>query len=136
MTEARRTYSIFLSSPGDVQLERGRAQTVVDRLNAEHPGQPIFALVRWEQSYYSASGTFQGQIPNPGEHDIAVFIFWKRLGSELPPEFNRADGTTRTGTEFEFEQARDARERNPDGLPDILVYRNTKNLIQRRNRGF
>jgi tetratricopeptide (TPR) repeat protein len=129
MTEARRTYSIFLSSPGDVQLERNRAQTVVDRLNAEHPGQPVFALVRWEQSYFSASGTFQGQIPNPGEHDIAVFIFWKRLGSELPPEFNRADGTTRTGTEFEFEQARDARERNPAGLPDILVYRKTEKIL-------
>jgi tetratricopeptide (TPR) repeat protein len=129
MTEARRTYSIFLSSPGDVQLERNRAQTVVERLNAEHPGQPIFALVRWEQSYYSASGTFQGQIPNPGEHDIAVFIFWKRLGSELPPEFNRTDGTTRTGTEFEFEQARDARERNPEGLPDILVYRKTEKIL-------
>jgi tetratricopeptide (TPR) repeat protein len=129
MTEPHRTYSIFLSSPGDVQLERNRAQTVVDRLNAEHPGQPIFSLVRWEQSYYSASGTFQGQIPQPGEHDIAVFIFWKRLGSELPPEFNRADSTTRTGTEFEFEQARDARERNPDGLPDILVYRKTEKIL-------
>jgi len=54
-----------------------------------------------------------------------VFIFWKRLGTDLPPAYNRSDGTARTGTEYEFEEARDARERRPDQLPDVLVYRKT-----------
>src|SRR5271154_4952315 len=113
------TFRIFLSSPGDVLPERDRAQAVIERLNAERPAQPLFLLTRWEQSYYSASASFQDQILTPGEHDIVVFIFWKRLGTDLPPAFNRVDGTSRTGTEYEFEQARDARERSADQRPDI-----------------
>jgi tetratricopeptide (TPR) repeat protein len=124
-----RTYRIFLSSPGDVFPERSRARAVIDRLNSEHPGQALFSLTRWEESYYSATGTFQDQIASPGEHDIVVFIFWKRLGTDLPPFYNRVDGTSRTGTEYEFEEARDARERRPDQLPDILVYRKTAKVL-------
>jgi tetratricopeptide (TPR) repeat protein len=124
-----RIYRIFLSSPGDVLPERNRARAVIDRLNSEHPGATLFALTRWEESYYSATGTFQDQIASPGEHDIVVFIFWKRLGTDLPPFYNRADGTSRTGTEYEFEEARDARERRPDQLPDILVYRKTAKVL-------
>jgi hypothetical protein len=116
-------YRIFLSSPGDVLAERNRAAAVIDRLNAEHPGQPMFSLTRWEESFYTATTTFQDQITSPGEHHLVVFIFWKKLGSDLPPQYNRADGTSRTGTEYEFEEARDARERRVDNLPDIIVYR-------------
>src|ERR1700722_7883047 len=105
--------------------ERARAQAVVDRLNAEFPGGALFSMTRWEQSYYSATETFQAQVKSPGEHDIVAFIFWKRLGTDLPSAYNRPDGTARTGTEYEFEEARDARERRDDHLPDILVYRKT-----------
>ena len=122
-------YRVFLSSPADVYPERNRAQSVIERLNAEHPGEPVFALTRWEESYYSATGPFQAQILSPGEHDLVVCIFWKRLGTELPPPYNRADGTARTGTEYEFEEARDARERRGDQLPDILVYRKTARVL-------
>jgi tetratricopeptide (TPR) repeat protein len=120
-----RVYRVFLSSPGDVLPERDRAQAVIERLNAEYRGGSLFSLTRWEQSYYSATGPFQDQIPNSGEHDLVVFIFWKRLGTDLPAAYNRPDGTSRTGTEYEFEEARDARERRADQLPDILVYRKT-----------
>ena len=125
----QRSYRIFLSSPGDVMAERNRAQAVIERVNADHPGTALFSLTRWEQSYYSATGAFQDQIPSPGEHDIVVFIFWKRLGTDLPPRYNRKDGTSRTGTEYEFEDARDARERRDDQLPDILVYRKTAKVL-------
>jgi tetratricopeptide (TPR) repeat protein len=125
----RRCYRIFLSSPGDVMAERNCAQAVIERLNAQHPGAPLFSLTRWEQSYYSATGPFQDQIASPGDHDIVVFIFWKRLGTDLPPRYNRKDGTSRTGTEYEFEEARDARERRDDQLPDILVYRKTAKVL-------
>jgi len=126
---AEKIYRIFLSSPGDVLAERNRATAVIDRLNAEHPGQPVFSLTRWEESFYTASKTFQDQIMSPGEHDLVVFIFWKKLGTDLPPQFNRPDGTSRTGTEYEFEEARDARERRGDNLPDILVYRKTAKIL-------
>jgi tetratricopeptide (TPR) repeat protein len=122
-------YRVFLSSPGDVQQERERAQAVIDRINSANPAAPVFALTRWEQSYYTATNTFQDQIDSPGNHDVVVFIFWKRLGTELPPAYNRADGSSRTGTEYEFEIARDAREHRSDHLPDILVYRKTEKIL-------
>jgi tetratricopeptide (TPR) repeat protein len=126
-------YRIFLSSPKDVSAERDRAQLVIDRLNAEHPGEPLFSLTRWEHDYFTAQEGFQTQISapgrGPGDHDLVVFIFWKRLGTDLPPQYNRVDGTTRTGTEYEFEEARDARERRADQLPDILVYRKRAKVL-------
>ena len=128
-------YRVFLSSPGDVLPERDRAQAVIERLNAEYRGGSLFSLTRWEQSYYSATGTFQEQIPNSGEHDLVVFIFWKRLGTDLPAAYNRPDGTSRTGTEYEFEEARDARERRADQLPDILVYRKTAKVTFNEETG-
>jgi tetratricopeptide (TPR) repeat protein len=123
-----RKYSIFLSSPKDVLTERDRAQAVIDRLNAEH-GSTLFSLSRWEHSYYNASLPPQGQIASPGEHDLVICIFWKRIGTDLPPAYDRPDGTSRTGTEYEFEEAREARERRKDGLPDILVYRKTEKVL-------
>jgi len=118
-------YKVFLSSPKDVRPERDRTETVIARLNAEHPGAALFSLTRWENQPYLADRTFQDQILSPGAHDLVVFILWKRLGTDLPSAYNRADGTARTGTEYEFEQARDAREKRADQLPDILVYRKT-----------
>ncbi len=50
-----------------------------------------------------------------------VCILWKRLGFELPPDYRRADGTTPTGTEYEFEDAMQAA--RSKGSPDVLVYR-------------
>jgi tetratricopeptide (TPR) repeat protein len=126
---ADRIYRIFLSSPADVRSERDRVQLVIDRINAEMQDGPVFSLTRWEESYYSATADFQDQILSPGKHDLVVFIFWKRLGTELPPAYNRADGASRTGTEYEFEEARDAREHSAEHLPDILVYRKTAKIL-------
>jgi tetratricopeptide (TPR) repeat protein len=126
-------YRIFLSSPGDVSEERNRAQIVIDHINADQVGGPVFSLTRWEDGYYAAHDNFQSQLiaagKGPGDHDLVIFVFWKRLGTALPPEFNRVDGTSRTGTEYEFEEARDAREKRADQLPDILVYRKTAKVL-------
>jgi tetratricopeptide (TPR) repeat protein len=124
-----RNYRVFLSSPNDVLAERDRAQLVIERLNSEHPEGELFSLSRWEHAYYHASSPPQGQIPNPGEHDIVICIFWKRIGTDLPSVYDRPDGTSRTGTEYEFESAREARELRQDGLPDILVYRKTEKIL-------
>jgi tetratricopeptide (TPR) repeat protein len=122
-------YKIFLSSPNDVLPERDRAESVIERLNAEQGANPLFALSRWEHAYYHASAPPQGQIPSPGEHDIVICIFWKRIGTDLPPAYDRPDGSSRTGTEYEFEEAREARERRQDGMPDIIVYRKTEKVL-------
>jgi tetratricopeptide (TPR) repeat protein/energy-coupling factor transporter ATP-binding protein EcfA2 len=122
-------FKIFLSSPSDVLPERDRAQEVIERLNAESSTSELFSLSRWEHAFYHASSPPQGQIPNPGDHDIVICIFWKRIGTDLPPAYDRPDGTSRTGTEYEFEEAREARERRQDGHPDILVYRKTAKVL-------
>jgi WD40 repeat protein len=117
------TYRVFLSSPTDVETERDRAVVVVDRLNAERIDHPQLKLVRWELEYYGADATFQEQIPKPSQCQLVVCIFWKRIGSELPEQYVRPDGTIPTGSEYEFEEALQAAAGHPEKLPDVLVYR-------------
>ncbi|MBK8908474.1 MAG: AAA family ATPase [Rhodospirillales bacterium] len=116
---------IFLSSPGDVAAERNRADDVIRKVDADLWDVDL-EVVRWEERPYSAVSTFQAQIDKPSECDLVVCIFWKRLGTVLPPEFNRPDGSARTGTEFEFEDACVAARTRPEKIPAIFVYRSTK----------
>lgn len=124
LSQRRTGYRVFLSSPTDVEAERDAVKRAVDRINADHPGRPAFELIRWEDAYYTADSTFQHQIPRSSECDLVVCVFWKRLGSDLPESFRRPDGTLPTGTEFEFEEALRAATKDPEKVPDILVYRN------------
>lgn len=114
-------FKVFISSPSDVEAERGRCDAVLERLNAEFADRFRFVGIRWEKSFYTADKTFQAAIPTPSSCDVVVCILWKRLGSELPPDYNRPDGTSRTGTEYEFEEALEAALQGE--MPDILVYR-------------
>lgn len=113
-------FRIFISSPSDVFAERERVERVITRLNGEFGG-GLLEAIRWERSYYTAAKTFQDQIALPSETDLVICILWKRLGFELPPEYVRPDGTTPTGTEYEFEDAMAAA--RAKGTPDVLVYR-------------
>ncbi|MFO1148284.1 MAG: ATP-binding protein [Alsobacter sp.] len=120
-----RKVSIFVSSPSDVMAERERVDHVVARLNASLRGSVVLETVRWEQGYYRADSTFQAQIVDPASCQIVVAIFWQRLGTPLPPGFETMpDGRPYpSGTIYEMVKAVEACRRNPDGLPDVLVYR-------------
>ena len=51
-----------------------------------------------------------------------ISILWSRLGTKLPKDFTRADGSRYdSGTEYEFEEAIEGFKSN--GKPDLLVYR-------------
>ncbi len=113
-------FRIFISSPSDVFAERERVERVIVRLNGEFGGS-LLEAIRWERSYYTAAKTFQDQIPLPSQTDLVLCILWKRLGFELPADYRRPDGTTPTGTEYEFEDAMHAARAR--GTPDVLVYR-------------
>ena len=113
-------FRIFISSPSDVFAERERVERVIVRLNGEFGGD-LLEAIRWERSYYTAAKTFQDQIPLPSQTDLVLCILWKRLGFELPADYRRPDGTTPTGTEWEFEDAMQAARAR--GTPDVLVYR-------------
>jgi tetratricopeptide (TPR) repeat protein len=119
-----KTLRFFISSPGDVFEERALAGRVIERLQSEYTGRVVLESVRWEHEPLLATSTFQQQIANPSEADVVVAVLWSRLGTPLPAQFTRPDGSRfESGTEYEFEEAVAAFRRN--GKPDLLVYRRT-----------
>jgi WD40 repeat protein len=126
--------TIFVSSPGDVEHERRITQRILDQLANE-----FSAVARIEPFFYEhepllAHDTPQAQINaviRPSETDIVVCILWSRLGSRLPRQFTRPDGSPyNSGTEYEVEDALEARkqrqaEHGELPRPDLLVYRKT-----------
>ncbi len=119
---------IFISSPGDVELERQVARRVIAQLQAEFGGNPPIEPYFWEYEPMRLTVDFQGQIPRTSTFDIVVCILWSRLGTPLGPQHRRPDGTAyQSGTEFEFEDA--AESAKARGVPDLLVYRNRNDPI-------
>jgi tetratricopeptide (TPR) repeat protein len=118
------TIRIFISSPGDVFEERTLAQRVIERVQAEFTGRAVLEPVFWEHEPLLATDTFQTQISMPSEADVMVAILWSRLGTRLPKDFTRKDGSRyESGTEFEFEDAVEGFREH--GKPQLLVYRKT-----------
>ena len=119
-----RKLQFFISSPGDVCEERALASRVIERLQSEYIGRVVLEPVLWEHEPLVATSTFQAQIVKPSDTDVVISILWSRLGTKLPEQFRRADGSRyESGTEYEFEEAIEGFRRN--GKPDLLVYRKT-----------
>jgi DNA-binding response OmpR family regulator len=119
---------VFISSPSDVEAERARAKRVIDRLNEELAGKVYMLPVLWEDEPLRASETAQTQIVAPRDTDIYIGIFWARMGTMLPEDICRPDGTRYgSGTEFEFEDALAGHEEKK--RPEILVYRRTSQPV-------
>src|ERR1700726_3680218 len=147
-----KTIKVFVSSPGDVQLER----TIADRLIraiAEELGIPVCVqysnLLRdsellesgitsiepesgelilcpyfWEYQRFSPELGYQDQIPNTAGFDLVICILWSRLGTKLHPSFQMPDGSEpRSGTDFEIAWAAAQRKKTP-GVPQLHVYQN------------
>jgi hypothetical protein len=118
-------YRVFISSPGDVGPERAIAQAVTERLQFEFRGQVEVETYLWERSLLRATDTFQAQIVDIQEADLAIFILWSRIGTPLPlDQFSRPDGSQfNSGTEYEFERAREGYDKTQS--PEILCYLKT-----------
>jgi hypothetical protein len=116
---------VFVSSPGDVGAERAVALAVAERLQLEFRGQVQFETYLWERSLLRATDTFQAQILDIQQADLALFILWARVGTPLPLEqFSRPDGTGyNSGTEYEFERALHGFEQC--NSPEIFCYLKT-----------
>ncbi|HEV7671722.1 MAG TPA: ATP-binding protein [Thermoanaerobaculia bacterium] len=125
-----KTIRIFIGSPGDVHEEREKARRVVNTLQREFEDRMLLELVTWEDMALSAADSFQigieEKLRTQFPIDIAIFVFWWRLGSPLSEVILRHDGTPyRSGTEREFdfmlERVKENRRNQHEG-PDILVY--------------
>jgi DNA-binding response OmpR family regulator len=129
-----RKLTVFISSPGDVIPERRALKRILEQLNREFSGKLFLIPVLWEEEPLLASETFQSQIHPPCETDIYIGIFWSRLGSPLPKDITREDGSRYlSGSEYEFEDAMTGFDAN--GKPDLLVYfKNAEISISLTNR--
>lgn len=113
---------VFISSPGDVIPERRILREIINNLNKELADEVFLKPVFWEDQPLLAHETFQAQIEPAEDSHIYVGIFWSRLGSPLPANITRKDGSTYdSGSEYEFETAKQGHE--VSGYPKMLVYR-------------
>ena len=126
---------VFLASPGDVADERGLAIKVIDDLQYAPglTGKIATHTVAWDKP---AEGTpmlatmtpqeaIIAQLPKPSECDFVVVILWSRIGTPLPPEWVKPDGSRYlSGTEWECLEAMEAAERY--GKPEVLIYYRTE----------
>jgi energy-coupling factor transporter ATP-binding protein EcfA2 len=125
-----KTVRIFIGSPGDVHEEREKALKVVKTLQREFEGRMILQPVTWEEMPLSAADSFQvvieDKLRTQPPIDIAIFVFWWRLGSPLNETFTRRDGSPyQSGTEREFDfmlELVEENRRNQSKGPEILVY--------------
>lgn len=122
-----RTIRVFISSPSDVRPERLIAERIVAKLAREFVHHFAVEAVLWEREPLTAHAHFQDGIVPPRQTDIVLVMLWSRLGVPLPEANYRGaiSGAPVTGTEWEFEDALDARLRSADRLPDLLLYRKT-----------
>jgi WD40 repeat protein len=119
---------IFVASPGDVGQERLIARRVIDRLQGEFQNVIEIIPILWEHEPLRATAHYQEELMNPSEADIVVSILWSRLGTRLPGQFVREDGSSfASGTEWEFEVSADSFKKT--NKPDILVYRKTQMVL-------
>ena len=125
-------YRIFLASPGDVRDERELARAVIEQIRAERAfrGRFDLACIAWDQSgaevAMEAGLTPQEAIkrglPKPSQCDLVIVILWSRIGTPLPADYTKPDGTAYlSGTEWEYHDAITARQ--GFGKPTVWVYR-------------
>ncbi len=128
------TLKVFVSSPGDVREEREIVGRVVERIEARYWNFVRLDSVLWESELVRATGHFNEEIVRPSECDVVLSVLWRRLGSLMPPQFLKADGTRfQSGTEWEIEDAvagYEARRRaKAEGkseetpFPDVVIFR-------------
>ncbi len=126
-------FRVFLASPGDVPLERKLAREAITHISSERRfrGRIDIEIIAWDQPGVAVAmeagltpqeAIAQG-LPKPEDCDLAVIVFWSRIGTQLPAGFElKEDGTPYlSGTEWEYLNALKGFRSN--GKPAVWVYR-------------
>ena len=136
MTElVERKFKIFLGSPGDVGEERELARKIIERIRGERAFRDRMNLqiIAWDQSgvevameaAYTPQKAIELGLPKPSECDLCVFILWSRIGTRLPTDYRKPDGSAYlSGTEWEYWDALQAA--RDHGRPAVWLYRCTE----------
>jgi hypothetical protein len=131
---ARPSLRVFVSAGADVVEERQLVREVADELNRDpllHDA-PKLEIASWANSptHLPLSVTLTPQeaikrgFYRPSECDVLIVILWSRMGTPLPDDFHKANGTRYlSGIEWEYEDAYNATPR-----PDIVVFRRTEEV--------
>ena len=115
MSEKNTVLKVFVGSPTDVDGLHRDAIDVVQKLNGSGllPGGITLQPESWLHNVYSKNArltpqqAFNKGSTEPSNCQACVFIFWKRVGTELAPgSFEPNDaGSNPTGTLWEFYNA-------------------------------
>lgn len=124
-----RRLRVFIASPGDLEAERLRLQSVIDELNRSswaHEHELTLECLRWETHAQPEMGRAQQVILNqlsPDTWDVFIGVLWLRFGSEtgaVRPDMSSFG----SGTEEEFESAYSGWKTS--NRPHIMIYRCTR----------
>lgn len=126
-------FRIFLASPGDVPLERKLVREAITHISNERRfrGRFQIEIIAWDQPGATVAmeagltpqqAIAQG-LTQPKDCDLTVVVLWSRIGTQLPPDFERKeDGTPYlSGTEWEYLNALKGYQTN--GKPAVWIYR-------------
>ena len=116
-------YRIFLASPGDVRDERELARAVIEQIRLERAFRERVNLeiIAWDQPGVAVAmeagltpqEAIKRGLPQPSQCDLVVVILWSRMGTPLPAEYTKPDGTAYlSGTEWEYRDAITAAQRS------------------------
>jgi hypothetical protein len=124
-------FRIFLASPGDVDEERNHVRSVIEQLRGERAfrGRIGLECIAWDQPGVAVpmeavltpqKAIMQG-MPKPSDCDLVLIILWSRIGTPLPSDYLKSDGTRYlSGTEWEYQDAITAF--HEKGRPQIWLY--------------
>jgi formylglycine-generating enzyme required for sulfatase activity len=140
MSQSPRVIRVFISSPGDVNDERSLARSVIKDLRHPAIQEKLVSLraVAWDDpdqrtpmlATLTPQEAINRNLATPSGCDIVLVILWSRMGTPLPDEFKKPDGSPYlSGTEWEFLDAVNASEKHPHEIPRVVVYRRTEKVL-------
>jgi small GTP-binding protein len=125
-------FRIFLASSGDVPEERAHVRSLIEGIGKERAFRDRINLqcIAWDQPGVAVpmeapltpqEAISQG-MPKPSDCDLVIVILWSRIGTPLPSDYRKPDGSRYlSGTDWEYHDAVTAF--NNQGRPQIWLYR-------------